>query len=118
MKIWVHVMQYDLYRLADRLELAGILTNEDIIYALLGEQGDDIRAMNYAEFKRMRKDIFSSHYHALYAEAVNNFEQACEDYDPELDGIENDPRKTFKPKTEFEIEQEIEAYFEEQGTLH
>jgi hypothetical protein len=28
------------------------------------------------------------------------------------------PRKNFRPKTEFEIDQEIKAYFEEQGTLH
>ena len=111
-------MRYNPYRLADRLEKAGILTNEYIIDALLREHGDDIREMNYAEFKQMREDIFSFHYHELYAEAADNFEQACEDYVPERDGIANDPRKNFRPKTEFEIDQEIKAYFEEQGTLH
>ena len=114
-------MRYNPYRLADRLEKAGILTNEDIIDALLDAEswgGDDIREMNYAEFKRMRKDIFSFYYHELYAEAADNFDQACEDYVPERDGIANDPRKNFKPKTKFEIDQEIKAYFEEQGTLH
>ena len=114
----VRDMRCDLYSLADRLEIAGILTNDEIIDALRGEQGDAIRAMNYAKFKRMWKLVFSLYYHDLAKEAAADFEQACTDYDAERDGIENDPRKKFKPKTKLEIDQEIKAYFEEQGTIH
>jgi hypothetical protein len=118
MKWGVHGMQYNPYSLADRLEKAGILTDIEIMKALQDERGDTIRAMSYADLKRDREVIFSIYFHTLYTEAANNFEQACEDYVPERDGIEYDPRKTFKPKNVFEINQEIEAYFEEQGTLH
>ena len=114
-------MRYNPYRLADRLERADILTNIDIMFALRderGESGDVIRAMSYAEFKRRRKDIFSFYYRTLYANAAHNFEQACDEYDAERDGIENDPRKTFRPKNDFEIDQDLRAYFEEQRTLH
>ena len=114
-------MRYNPYRLADRLEKAEILTNDVIMAALLDEQsedGDFIRETSHADLKQLWKDIFSFHYHELYAEAEDGFEKACEDYVPERDGIANDPRKNFEPKTEFEIDQEIKAYFEEQGTLH
>ena len=111
-------MRYDLYSVADRLEKADILTNEAILKALQCELGDFIRAMSHVEFKQLRKDIFAGFYHNLAAKAEDGFEQACADYVPERDGIENDPRKKFKPKTVFEIDQEIKAYFEEQGTLH
>jgi hypothetical protein len=118
MKWGVHGMQYNPYSLADRLEKAGILTDIEIMKALQDERGDTIRAMSYADLKRDREVIFSIYYHTLYTEAANNFEQACEDYVPERDGIEYDPRKTFKPKNVFEINQEIKAYFEEQGPIH
>ena len=111
-------MRYNPYSLADRLEKADILTNEEIMDALLDERGDVIREMSHADLKRWRKDLCAGFYHELYAEAADNFEQACKDYVPERDGIENDPRKNFKPKTVFEIEQEIKAYFKEQGMLH
>ena len=114
-------MRYNPYRLADRLEKAEILTNDVIMAALLdgqSEDGDFIRETSHADLKQLWKDIFSFHYHELYAEAADNFDQACEDYVPERDGIEYDPRKTFRPKTEFEIDQEINAYFKEQGMLH
>ena len=89
-------MRYNSYSLADRLEKAEILTNAEIMTTLECEQGDFIRAMSHSEFKRLRKEIFSIYYRMLAAEAANGFE----------------------PKTEFEIDQEIKAYFEEQGTLH
>ena len=114
-------MQYNPYSLADRLEKADILTDSAIMAALLDEQGEDgdfIRETSYAEFKQFRKDIFAGFYYNLAAKAEKVFEQACADYVPERDGIENDPRKKFKPKTEFEIDQELKAYFEEQGPLH
>ena len=117
MKMGVQGMRYNPFSVSDRLERADILTNADIMFALrdeLDERGDVIREMSYAKFKRWRKDKFSFYYHELYAEAADGFEQACEDYVPERDGIENDPRKNFKPKTEFEIDQELRAYFEEQ----
>ena len=118
MEMGVRGMQYDPYSLEDRLERADILTNSVIMNTLQRKDGVDIRAMSYAEFKRARKDVFTEYYHALVAEAADNFEQACKDYVPERDGIENDPRTKFKPKTEFEIDQELNAYFEEQGMLN
>ena len=63
-------------------------------------------------------NVFTDYYHSLAEEAEGEFEQACKAYDAERDGIENDPCKKFKPSTEFEIYQELKAYFEEQGTLH
>ena len=114
-------MRYNPFSVADRLEKADILTNNAIMDALLDDQRDDgdfIRETSYAEFKQFWKDVFSLHYHGLYVQAEDGFEKACEDYVPERDGIENDPRKSFRLKTEFEIDQEIKAYFEEQGTLH
>ena len=111
-------MRYNPYSLADRFEKAEILTNSEIVTALQDERGDVIREMSYDDLKRWRKDLCAGFYHELYAEAADNFEQACKDYIPERDGIEYDPRKNFKPKTVFEIEQEIKAYFKEQGTLH
>ena len=113
-------MRYNPYSAADRLEEADILTNTDIMTALLderGERGDVIRAMSHAKFKRWRKDIFSFYYRALYQQAAYNFERAGDEYDAERDGIENDPCKTFRPKNEFEIDQELRAYFEEQDKL-
>ena len=110
-------MRYNPYSLADRLEKAEILANDEIIDALLGDQGDSIRPLDHDDLKQLRKEIFSIYYHELYAEAADNFDQACEDYVPERDGIENDPRKNFRPKTEFEIDQEIKAYFEELDTF-
>ena len=118
MKIEARVIQYNPYSLADRLEKACILADIEIMKALRDERGDVIRAMSYAEFKRRRKDIFSFYYRTLYANAAHNFEQACDEYDAERDGIENDPRKTFRPKNDFEIDQDLRAYFEEQRTLH
>ena len=118
MKIGGVGMQYDPFSVSDRLERADSLTNNAIMNTLQREEGVDIRAMSYAEYKLMRKDVFSGFYHELAAEAEEEFEQACEDYVPEWDGIENDPRKKFKPKTKFEIDQEIKAYFKEQGMLH
>ena len=118
MKTGVRGMWYNPYCLADRLEKADILTNEEIMKALQDERGDVIREMSYDDLKRWGKDLCAGFYHELYAEAADNFEQACKDYVPERDGIENDPRKNFKPKTVFEIEQEIKAYFKEQGMLH
>jgi hypothetical protein len=115
------VMQIDLSSVADRLEKADILTNLEIMVALLDVEswdGDAIREMSHAEFKQFRKDVFSGFYHELCTELVDFFEELRAYYVPERDGIENDPRKNFKPKTEFEIDQEIKAYFEEQGTLH
>ena len=111
-------MRYNPYSFADRLERADIATNIEIMNALQDERGDVIREMSYDDLKRWRKDLCACFYHELYAEAADNFEQACKDYVPERDGIENDPRKNFKPKTVFEIEQEIKAYFKEQGMLH
>jgi hypothetical protein len=118
MKIGAHVMRYNPYSLADRLEKAGILADAELMSALQGEDFDAIREMRPADFKLLWKGVFSLYYLELYAEAEDGFEEACEDYVPERDGIENDPRKNFRPKTEFEIDQEIKAYFEEQGTLH
>lgn len=110
-------MRYNPYSLADRLERADIAANIEFMQTLQDERGDIIRAASYDDLKQWRKDLFACFYHKLYAGAADNFEQACEDYVPERDGIENDPRKTFKSKTVFEIDQEIKAYFEEQGTL-
>ena len=77
--------------------------------------------------------MFSSRYYSLYAEAADNFEDACAEHDAKKDYIDehgysdedewfdpddDDPRKYFKTKTKFEIYQEIEAYFEEHGTIH
>ena len=118
MKMGVRGMRYNPYCLADRLEKADILTNEEIMKALQDERGDVIREMSHADLKRWGKDLCAGFYHELYAEAADNFEQACKDYVPKRDGIENDPRKNFKPKTVFEIEQEIKAYFKEQGMLN
>ena len=118
MKIEARVIQYNPYSLADRLEKACILADIEIMKALRDERGDVIREMSHADLKRWRKDLCAGFYHELYAEAADNFEQACDDYVPERDGIENDPRKNFKPKTVFEIEQEVKAYFKEQGMLH
>jgi hypothetical protein len=118
MKRGVRGMRYNPYSVSDRLEKADILTDNSIVFALQCRQGDFIREMSHADLKLWRKDLCAGFYHELYAEAADNFEKACEDYVPERDGIENDPRKNFKPKTEFEINQEIEAYFEEQGMLH
>ena len=118
MKMGVLGMRYNPYSLADRLEKADILTNEEIMKALQDERGDVIREMSYDDLKRWGKDLCAGFYHELYAEAADNFEQACKDYVPGRDGIENDPRKNFKPKTVFEIEQEIKAYFKEQGMLN
>ena len=111
-------MRYNSFSVSDRLERADILTNDSIIAVLQCEQGDAIRAMSHAEFKQMHKDVFTVYYHNLIAEAEEDFKQACKDYDAERDGIENDPRKNFKSKTKFEIEQEIKAYFKEQGMLN
>ena len=121
MKMGVHGMRYNPYSVEDRLERADSLTNLGIIDTWRCEKsapGDFIRALSYAEFKQFRKDVFTVHYHRLAAEAKEEFEQACKDYVPERDGIEKDPRKKFKPRTKLEIDQEINAYFEEQGTLH
>ena len=118
MEIGERGMRYNPYSLADRLEKADILTNAEIITALQREDGAAIRAMGHACFERLWKGVFSLYYQELLAEAEDGFEQACKDYDVERDGIENDPRKNFKSNTEFEIVQEINAYFEEQGTLH
>ena len=107
-------MLYNPYSLADRLEKAGILTDVEIMTALLDERGDVIREMSHADLKQLWKGVFSLSYQELYAEAAG----ACEYYVPEWDGSANDPRKNFKPKTEFEIDQEIKAYFEEQDALH
>ena len=96
MKMGAHGMRYEPVSTADRLEKADILTNAKIMTTLACERGDFIRAMSHSEFKRMRKEIFSIYYRMLAAEAADGFE----------------------PKTEFEIDQEIKAYFEEQGTLH
>ena len=104
-------MQYDPYSLADRLEKANLLTNEIISGVMLD-------GMSYADFKQTWKDLFSLYYQVLTEEAADIFEQACKYYDAERDGIENDPRKKFKPKTEFEIDQELKVYFEEQETLN
>ena len=107
-------MLYNPYSSADRLEKAGILTDAEIMNAFLDERGVVIREMSHADLKQLWKGVFSLSYQELYAEAAG----ACEYYVPEWDGSANDPRKNFMPKTEFEIDQEIKAYFEEQGTLH
>ena len=109
---------YNPYSLADRLEKAGILTDAEIMTALLDERSDVIREMSHSDLKYLWKGVFSLSYQELYTEAADNFEQACEKYVPEWDGIANDPRKNFKPKTKFEIDQEIKAYFKEQGMLN
>ena len=111
-------MQYNPFSAADRLEKADILTNNAVIAALQCEQGNVIRAMSHAKYKQLLKAVFTDYYHSLAEEAEGEFEQACKAYDAERDGIENDPCKKFKPSTEFEIYQELKAYFEEQGTLH
>ena len=120
-------MRYNPYSLADRLEKADILANEEIMEAMLDElgeldelddMGDSIRAMSPDNFKHMWKLLFIIYYQELTEEAANIFEQACKDYNAERDGIENDPRKKFRPKTEFEIEQELAAYFVDHGPLH
>lgn len=111
-------MRYNPYSLADRLERAEISANIEIMQALQDERGDVIREMSYDDLKRWRKDLCACFYHELYAEAEAGFEQACKDYVPERDGIENDPRKNFRPKSVFEIEQEIKAYFKMKGPLH
>ena len=118
MKKGVRGMRYNPYSVADRLEKADILTNIEIMTRLQDERGDVIRESSYAEFKQFRRNVFSFYYHELYAEAADNFDQACEDYVPERDGIEYDPRKTFRPKNEFELAQELKVYFKEQGMLH
>ena len=118
MKMGVLGMRYNPYSLADRLEKAGILTDVEIMTASQDERGDVIREMSHADLKQLWKGVFSLYYHELYAEASDNFEQACEKYVPEWDGIANDPRKNFRPKTKFEIDQEIKAYFKEQGMPH
>ena len=110
-------MHYDPFSAADRLEKADILTNNAVIAALQCDQGNAIRAMSHAKYKQMLKDLFTIYYHKLAEEAAEDFEQACKNYDAERDGIENNPRKKFKPKTEFEIDQELKAYFEEQDEL-
>ena len=118
MKIGASGMQYDPFSVSDRLEKADSLTNSAIMNALQTALGDDIRAMSYAEYKQLLKAVFTDYYHSLAAEAEGEFEQACKAYDAERDGIENDPCKKFKPSTEFEIYQELKAYFEEQVALH
>ena len=118
MKMGVRGMRYNPYSLADRLEKADSLTNAEIMTALQGGDGAAIRAMGHACFEQLWKGVFSLYYHELLAEAEDGFEQACKDYDVERDGIENDPRKNFKSNTAFEIVQEINAYFEEQGMLN
>ena len=65
MELGSHVMQCEPLSVADRLEKADILTNNAIIDALQGEQGDVIRAMSYAEFKQFRKDAHSVFYRDL-----------------------------------------------------
>ena len=65
MELGSHVMQYEPVSVADRLEKADILTNNAIIDALQGEQGDVIRAMSYAEFKQFRKDAHSVFHRGL-----------------------------------------------------
>jgi hypothetical protein len=117
MKWGVHGMQYDPFSLADRLEKADIETNYLIIYTLQCDPVNEIREMSYAEYKQLLKDLFSFHYRELTEEAKELFEQACHKYDAVRDGTANDPRKNFKPKTEFEIDQEIKAYFEELDEL-
>ena len=107
-------MRYNPYSLADRLEKAGILADAEIMSALQGEDFDAIREMRPADFKLLWKGVFSLYYHELVAEAEELFEQECYEYDTKLGDIGVDPRKNFKPKTEFEIDQEIEAYFKEQ----
>ena len=118
MEMGVRGMRYNPYNLADQLEKADILANEEIMAMLKNGLGDVIRANSYAELKQMWKEIFSFRYHVIVASSEAAFEQSCKDYVPELHGIENDPRKDFKIRTEFEIEQEINAYFEEQGMLN
>ena len=118
MKMGKRGMRYNPFSVADRLEKADILTNIEIMTRLQDERGDVIRESSYAEFKRFRRDVFSFYYNELYEEAADNFDQACEDYVPERDGIEYDPRKTFRPKNEFELAQELKAYFKEQGMLN
>ena len=118
MKMGSRVMQYEPVSVADRLEKADILTNNAIMVAWQCEDVAAIRELSPADFKQLWKDVFSHYYHDLVAEAAASFKQACKDYDAGRDGIENDPRKNFKPKTEFEIVQALNAYFEEHGTLH
>lgn len=105
--------------LADCLEKADTLTNAAIMSVLQDRQADvDIRGLSHAEFKEMWKDLFTVFYKKIVEEAMEGIKQACKDYDPERDGIENNPLENFKPKTEFEMHQEIKAYFEAQGMLH
>ena len=118
MEMEVRGMQYDSFSVSDRLERAGILANGEIMHAVFDELNDAILEMSPDTFKQMWKHLFIIYYQELAEEAANIFEQACEDYDAKRDGIENDPRKKFKPKTEFEIDQELAAYFAEHGTLH
>ena len=118
MEMGARGMRYNPYSLADRLEKADILTNEEIMATWQCEDGDAIREMSRADFKELWKGVFSLNYLELVAEAEAAFEQACKDYVPERDGIENDPRKNFKSNTEFEIDQALNAYFEEHGTIH
>ena len=118
MKRGSRVMQYEPVSVADRLEKADILTNNAIMVAWQCEDGAAIRELSPADFKELWKGVFSLYYQELVAEAEASFKQACKDFVPGRDGIENDPRKKFKPKTEFEIVQALNAYFEEHGTLH
>ena len=111
-------MRYAPFSLADYLEKADTLTNAVIMSALLDRQDDPIREMSHAEFKELRQDLFTFFYKRIAEEGVEGLKQAFKDYDPDRDGIENSPFKNFKPINEFEMHQEIKAYFEAQGMLH
>ena len=132
MKMGKRGMRYNPYSLEDRLEKADILTDIEIMKALQDERVDVIREMSYVDLKRWRKDLCAGFYHELYAEVADNFEEARAEYDAKMDDIDahdytdddwfdpddDDQRKNFKPKTKFEIYQEIKAYFEEHETIH
>lgn len=113
------MVRYVPFSLADCLEKADTLTNAAIMSVLQDRQADvDIRGLSHAEFKELWKDLFTVFYKKIAEEATEALKQACKDYIPERDGIENNPLKNFKPMNEFEMHQEIKAYFEAQGMLH
>ena len=58
-------MLYDPCSLEDHLEKADILTNAEIMAALLCEDGDAIRALNYDEYKQLLNDVFLFFYDEL-----------------------------------------------------
>ena len=65
MKMGIRSMRYDPCSLEEHLEKADILTNAEIITALLCEDGDAIRALNYDEYKQLLKDVFLFYYNRL-----------------------------------------------------